>query len=384
MIDFKNISKTFSGEYILKSVNCRINTGERIGVVGPNGAGKSTLFNLITGEIVPDSGEIVIPKESRLGIMRQHIAETDLDRSLLEFTADAIPELKSYSKELEDIEERMARCEDDRELESLLKRHGFLQSSIEHLGAYHLDVEAKQALTSLGFPVAKLEEKLSSFSGGWQMRAALARVLISRPDILLLDEPSNYLDIPAVEWLCRFLANFQGTLLLISHDRFLLRKLADITLEVNRGTVTRYAGNYDFYRREREQRKIALEAAKRNADHKKEQLERMIDRFKAKSTKAAAAKSAQKKLDRIEDVKLAETIDYHGVIRFPEPPDSGAEAARFEHVDFGYSADKKLFRDLTSNRHLVNGFHRVFAFKAFAFVFLCSLLLACHFLCSSC
>ncbi len=347
MIDFKNISKTFSGEYILKSVNCRINTGERIGVVGPNGAGKSTLFNLITGEIIPDSGEIVIPKESRLGIMRQHIAETDLDRSLLEFTADAIPELKSYSKELEEIEERMADCEDDRELEIMLKRHGFLQSSIEHLGAYHLDVEAKQALTSLGFPVAKLEDKLSSFSGGWQMRAALARVLISRPDILLLDEPSNYLDIPAVEWLCRFLANFQGTLLLISHDRFLLRKLADITLEVNRGTVTRYAGNYDFYRREREQRKIALEAAKRNADHKKEQLERMIDRFKAKSTKAAAAKSAQKKLDRIEDVKLTETLDYHGVIRFPEPPPCGAEAARFENVSFGYSPDKILFKNVS-------------------------------------
>ena len=347
MIDFKNISKTYSGEYILKDVNCRINTGERVGVVGPNGAGKSTLFGMVTGEVVPDAGEIVMPRDSRLGIMRQHIAAADLDRTLLEFTADAIPELKSYSAELDALENRMALCENDNELESMLKRHGFLQSSIEHLGAYHLDVEAKQALTSLGFPVAKLDAKLGDFSGGWQMRAALARVLISRPDILLLDEPSNYLDIPAVEWLCRYLANFQGTLMLISHDRFLLRKLASITLEVNRGTVTRYAGNYDFYNRERQQRKIALEAAKRNADHKKEQLERMIDRFRAKSTKAAAAKSAQKKLDRIEDVKLSESLDYHGVIRFPEPPPSGAEAARFENVSFGYTPDKLLFKNVT-------------------------------------
>ncbi|MBE6357045.1 MAG: ABC-F family ATP-binding cassette domain-containing protein [Lentisphaerae bacterium] len=347
MIDFKNISKTYSGEYILKDVNCRINTGERVGVVGPNGAGKSTLFGMVTGEVVPDAGEIVMPRDSRLGIMRQHIAAADLDRTLLEFTADAIPELKSYSAELDALENRMALCENDNELESMLKRHGFLQSSIEHLGAYHLDVEAKQALTSLGFPVAKLDAKLGDFSGGWQMRAALARVLISRPDILLLDEPSNYLDIPAVEWLCRYLANFQGTLMLISHDRFLLRKLASITLEVNRGTVTRYAGNYDFYNRERQQRKIALEAAKRNADHKKEQLERMIDRFRAKSTKAAAAKSAQKKLDRIEDVKLSESLDYHGVIRFPEPPPSGAEAARFENVSFGYTPDKLLFENVT-------------------------------------
>ncbi|MBE6359257.1 MAG: ABC-F family ATP-binding cassette domain-containing protein [Lentisphaerae bacterium] len=347
MIDFKNISKSYSGEYILKDVNCRINTGERVGVVGPNGAGKSTLFGMVTGEVVPDSGSVIIPRDSRLGIMRQHIAQTDLDRTLLEFTADAIPELKSYSIELEELENRMAQCDDDVQLESMLKRHGFLQSSIEHLGAYHLDVEAKQALTSLGFPVTKLDAKLNEFSGGWQMRAALARVLISRPDILLLDEPSNYLDIPAVEWLCRFLANFQGTLLLISHDRFLLRKLASITLEVNRGTVTRYAGNYDFYNREREQRRISLEAAKRNADHKKEQLERMIDRFRAKSTKAAAAKSAQKKLDRIEDVKLAESLDYNGVIRFPEPPPAGAEAARFENVSFGYTPDKVLFKDVT-------------------------------------
>jgi len=347
MIDFKNISKSYSGEYILKDVNCRINTGERVGVVGPNGAGKSTLFGMVTGEVVPDSGSVIIPRDSRLGIMRQHIAQTDLDRTLLEFTADAIPELKSYSIELEGLENRMAQCDDDVQLESMLKRHGFLQSSIEHLGAYHLDVEAKQALTSLGFPVTKLDAKLNEFSGGWQMRAALARVLISRPDILLLDEPSNYLDIPAVEWLCRFLANFQGTLLLISHDRFLLRKLASITLEVNRGTVTRYAGNYDFYNREREQRRISLEAAKRNADHKKEQLERMIDRFRAKSTKAAAAKSAQKKLDRIEDVKLAESLDYNGVIRFPEPPPAGAEAARFENVSFGYTPDKVLFKDVT-------------------------------------
>ena len=347
MIDFKNLSKTYSGSYILKDVNCRINTGERVGVVGPNGAGKSTLFGMITGEVVPDAGNVVIPRDSRLGIMRQHIPEADLDRGLLEFTADAIPELKLYAAELTAIEDRLTACDDDDTLESLLKRHGFLQSAIEHLGAYHLDVEAKQALTSLGFPVAKLEEPLNRFSGGWQMRAALARVLISRPDILLLDEPSNYLDIPAVEWLCRFLAGYSGTLMLISHDRFLLRKLTSITLEVNRGAVTRYAGNYDFYRAEREQRRIALEAAKRNADHKREQLERMIDRFRAKSTKAAAAKSAQKKLDRIEDVRLADTLDYHGVIRFPEPPPAGAEAARFEHVDFGYAPDKLLFHDLS-------------------------------------
>ena len=346
MIDFKNISKTFGGEYILKDVNCRVNTGERVGVVGPNGAGKSTLFNMIIGEIMPDSGEIIIPRDFRLGVMRQYIADTDRERTLLEFTADAIPELKSYSAELEALEHRLDEASDD-ELDSLLKRHGFLQTTIEHLGIYHLEQEAKEALTSLGFPVGKLNEKLSGFSGGWQMRAALARVLISHPDILLLDEPSNYLDIPAVEWLCRYLSNFKGTLLLISHDRFLLRKLCSTTIEINNCKLTRYAGNYDYYRAEREQRKVALEAAKRNNEHKKEQLERMIDRFRAKSTKAAAAKSAQKKLDRIADVELPDELDYRGVIRFPEPPDCGVEAARFEKMSFGYTPENLLFKELS-------------------------------------
>ena len=346
MIDFKNLSKSFGGTYVFKDVNCRINTGERVGVVGPNGAGKSTLFSIVTGEMLPDSGEVVIPKDFRLGIMRQHIADTDKDRTLLEFTADAIPELRSYSAELEALEAKLDNASDD-ELDTLLKRHGFLQTTIEHLGVYHLEQEAKEALTSLGFPVERLDSPLSEFSGGWQMRAALARVLISHPDILLLDEPSNYLDIPAVEWLCRYLANFKGTLLLISHDRFLLRKLCSITLELNNAKVTRYPGNYDFYRTEREQRKIALEAAKRNSDHKKEQLERMIDRFKAKSTKAAAAKSAQKKLDRMEDIELQETMDYRGVIRFPEPPGCGVEAARFENLTFGYPGGAKLFNGLS-------------------------------------
>ena len=348
MIDFQNVTKSFSGEDILRNVSFRVNHGERAGVVGPNGAGKSTLFGMITGKTLPDSGSIIIPKDHRLGIMHQYISQADIDRTLLEFTSDAIPELRTNTARLTEIENILAEgnCSAD-EQDSLLREHGKLQTAIEHLGAYSLDLEAQQALSSLGFPVSGFDRKLSEFSGGWQMRAALARVLISHPDILLLDEPSNYLDVPAVEWLCRFLANFPGTLLLISHDRFLLRKLTDVTLEVNAKTVTRYPGNYDFYRTEKEQRKISLEAAKRNSDHKKEQLERMIDRFKAKSTKAAAARSAQKKLDRMEDIELPEAMDYRGVIRFPEPPGCGVEAARFEHLHFGYPGGAKLFNDFT-------------------------------------
>ena len=347
MIDFRNICKSFSGKDILRDITLRINPGERVGIVGPNGAGKSTLFSILMGEQSPDSGSIAIPKNHRIGIMRQHIDHNELSRPLLDFTADAIPELKSGAEELKKLENDMAedRIPDD-ELDKALRRHGELQTMIEHLGAYRLDVEAAQALSSLGFAEQDFKRPLSSFSGGWQMRAALARVLISRPDTLLLDEPSNYLDIPAVEWLCRFLGTFQGTLILISHDRFLLRKLTNVIVEINQGIATRYPGSYDFYCREREQRAHALEAAKRNTDREKERLERLIDRFRSKSTKAAAAKSWQKKLDAIEDVELPDALNYKGVIRFPAPPDAGVEAVRMEQLTFGYDDKNLLFKEL--------------------------------------
>jgi len=347
MLDFHNICKSYGGRDVLRNVNIRINTGERVGVVGPNGAGKSTLFAIATGELSPDAGSVSIPRDHRLGIMRQTVPHTELARPLLEFTADAIPELRTMGSELAAIEKRLnEEAPAGDELAALLRRHGELQSRIEHLGAYRLDQEAAEALSNLGFPVEQFERPLSEFSGGWQMRAALARVLISHPDTLLLDEPSNYLDVPAVEYLCRFLNGFPGTLVLISHDRFLLRKLTRVTLEVNAGTVTRYAGNYDFYKREREARMAHLEAEKRNIDRRIGQMERVIDRFRAKSTKAAAAKSMQKKLDKIETIELPDALDYHGILRFPQPPPAGTEAFRLEKLTFGYTTEKFLFRDL--------------------------------------
>ena len=348
MIDFKDVTKTYAGDVILDSVTFRVNSGDRIGMVGPNGAGKSTIFGIITGEVVPDRGSVVIPKAMRLGTLKQHLPDGEVGRGLLEFTADAIPELKTMQAELHELEERLHRGTDGgNELQSLLDRHGHLQSTIEHLGAYRLEVEAEQALSNLGFHEEDFQRPLSSFSGGWRMRAALARVLISQPDILMLDEPSNYLDIPAVEWLCKFLKSFPGTLLLISHDRFLLRKLTDLTLEVNSGQVTRYPGDYDYYRREREERRRNLEAAKRNNDRKKEHLERVIDRFRAKSSKAAQAKSWQKALDKMEDIDLPDALSYHGAIRFPAPPPGGTEAARIENLCFGYTPEKPLFHDVS-------------------------------------
>lgn len=350
MIDFKNVEKVYAGTYVLNKVTFRINPSERVGVVGPNGAGKSTIFNMVIGELSPDSGEVLLPKNMRIGYMKQQLPVGADNLSLLDFTSDAIVELKVMSKRLKEIEHEL---NDNQELtadrkNSLLREHGVLQTQYEHLGAYHLRSDAEAALTNLGFKVEQFTQPLKNFSGGWQMRAMLARVLISNPDILLLDEPSNYLDIPAVEWLCKFLRSYMGTLLLISHDRFLLKKLTNITLEVNGGAVTRYVGDYDYYRENREAKIIALTAAKKNIDRKKEHLERTIDRFRAKSSKAAQAKSWQKALDKMEDVEVPDDLSYNGMIKFPEPPPCGIEAARVENLGFYYKNSEldPIFRDV--------------------------------------
>jgi len=336
MIDFKNISKHYSEQVIFDKAVFRINPGERVGVVGPNGCGKSTLFGIIIGDVEPDGGQVILPKNMRIGYLRQHLPDDCTERKLIDFVADAIPELVEISAKLHDLEHRMEGDLPKDELNQVLNEHGHYQTLFEELGGYTLRSDAAAALSGLGFKDEDFQKTLGEFSGGWQMRGALARVLISRPDILLLDEPSNYLDIPAVEWLYRFLQSFTGTLLLISHDRFLLKKLCKVTLEVNNGIATRYPGDYDYYRREREHRQKTLEAAKLNQDKKRDQMQQNINRFKAKASKAAQAKSWQKQLDRMDEIVMPTNLKFSGQIRIPAAPPCGVEAARFDDVSFAY------------------------------------------------
>lgn len=351
MIDFIGVEKNFADKTILNRISFRINSGERVGLVGPNGAGKSTIFNLITGELTPDRGEVVIPKRMRIGYLKQQLLASDLDCPLLDYTADAVSAIADISSEIEEIESALERYPAESEERQLaLNRLGVLQTEFEHLGGYRLRPEAEAALCSLGFKPTDMGRPMNDFSGGWQMRATLARTLIADPDILLLDEPSNYLDVPAVEWLCKFLRSYKGTIVLISHDRFMLDKLTSVTLELSDGQITRYNGSYTVYREEREARKVALDAAKKNIEKRKKDLERNIERFRYKSSKASQAQSWQKQLDKIADVvTISDDLSYRGAIRFPEPPPCGAEAARFEHVTFGYDPAKPVLRDVSLN-----------------------------------
>lgn len=346
MIDFKNVFKSYGARDIFNDASFRVEKGERAGVVGPNGSGKSTLFAMICDELSADRGEITVPQKARIGLLHQQLDFFRAEESLISYASAASGELPRIQERMRELETLLADGSSERSQNDILNELGHLQTTFEHLGGYEIRHRAAAALAGLGFREEDLERPMGDFSGGWQMRACMARTLLGEPDILLLDEPSNYLDIPAVEWLQRRLKLFEGTLMLISHDRFLLNSLTDVTLEVNNGKVTRYPGNYQYYIREREERRRHAEAAASNIERRKEQLERNIDRFRSKATKASQVQSWIKMLDRIEDVEVPDDLHFKGTIRIPPPPHSGVETVRLEGVSHAYEEGKTILRDV--------------------------------------
>ena len=347
MIDFKNVFKSYGARDIFNDASFRVEKGERAGVVGPNGSGKSTLFAMICGELSADKGEITVPQKARIGLLHQQLDFFRAEEPLISYVAAASGELPKLQERMRELETLLAQGRTaDRSQNEILKELGHLQTTFEHLGGYEIRHRAAAALAGLGFREEDLERPMGDFSGGWQMRACMARTLLGEPDILLLDEPSNYLDIPAVEWLQRRLKLFEGTLMLISHDRFLLNSLTDVTLEVNNGKITRYPGNYQYYIREREERRRHAEAAASNIERRKEQLERNIDRFRSKATKASQVQSWIKMLDRIEDVDVPDDLHFKGTIRIPPPPHSGVETVRLEGVSHAYEPGKTILSEV--------------------------------------
>ena len=352
MLDFKNISVHYGHQDVLHDVTFRVNKGERIGVVGPNGSGKSTLFKMVLGELSSDSGELIIEEKPRIGWTRQNPQPDSPDQTLLDYAVKGVPGFTELEEKMRSLEARL-----DSGDANVLREYGEVQTAFEHLGGYDLETRVKIALGGLGFTTDEFSKPFLSFSGGWRMRAELSRVLASEPDLLLLDEPSNYLDLPAVDWLQKFLKLYRGTLMLISHDRYLLRTLTDIIVEVDAGTATRYEGDLDWYLKEREVRYRHLVAAKENQDHHREQLQRFVDRFRAQATKAAQAQSRQKLIDKIDEERIVLPRRYtqSGRLRLAEPPPSGIEMFRCEQLGFAYDAAENataphwVLRDVTFN-----------------------------------
>lgn len=342
MIELQSISKRYGGQILLDAQSLRLLPGERIGFVGPNGAGKSTLLDLIAGDAEPDAGRILRRKGIRIGYLRQQLPTDAGDTPLVDYVQHAAPTLDILAAEIQDAEAQLADPDlPPRLAHSLLQRLGDLQSAFEHQDGYSLHARAAAALTGLGFDPDDLDRPLASFSGGWQMRALLSRALLADPDLLLLDEPSNYLDIPAVEWLRRRLDAFRGTLALVSHDRYLLQSLTSVTVEVAAGALTRFPGPYSFYAVEREKRRALTLARAANEQKRIREIEKFVDRFRSKATLATRVQSKIKMLERLqaEQTVVASVHRGGGQIRIPPPPHCGRDVLRVENLAFRYASD---------------------------------------------
>jgi ATP-binding cassette, subfamily F, member 3 len=346
MIHLTNISKQHGSQILFTNASLQILPGVRTGLVGPNGAGKSTIFRLITGEEEADHGEIACSKKTVIGYFSQEVGEM-AGRSALEETMSAVAEVMALAEEIQEMEAAMAHPMPDDELANLLERYGNAQEEFEHRGGYDLETRAQSVLTGLGIGPDDYNRPVESFSGGWKMRIALAKILTINPDVLLLDEPTNHLDIESILWLEEWLKNeFKGALLMTSHDRTFMNSIVSRIIEVANKTVTTYGGNYDFYLREREIRRTNLLASFRRQQEMLAKEEDFIARFAARVSHAAQVQSRIKKLEKIERIELPPE---QKVMRFafPEPPRSGDDVVAMEGLGKSWTledgSEKKVF-----------------------------------------
>ncbi|MBI5014437.1 MAG: ABC-F family ATP-binding cassette domain-containing protein [Deltaproteobacteria bacterium] len=342
MIDALDLRKSYGPQSLLAGASFKISPGEHLGLVGPNGSGKTTLLRLLAGEESPDAGEVARRRGLSVGYLTQEL-EAGLGVPLRTYVEDVAEELRSLEEDLRDAEARLARGEHDPQL---LERYGLDQARFEHLGGYRLGAEAERILAGLGFREDDFDRPLSSFSGGWRMRGALARLLLSRPDLILLDEPTNHLDIVTLEWLETFLQESPGAYLVVSHDVSFLDRVVTGVLALEGGRVVRSKGNYAAYTAERAVREEQARATRENQLRRRAETEAFVERFRAKASKARQVQARVKQLDR-EPVATPPPIATPPDLRLvlPQPSRSGRTVASLEGVDVGYG-ERVVYRGL--------------------------------------
>lgn len=305
MIHFSNVTKQYGNQVLYKDASFQIRSGEKIGLVGPNGAGKSTVFRILTGEEDVDAGEVSIPSKVLVGYFSQTVGDMR-GRSALE-------EVKLASSQIEKLSYDLARYEKELEnshlldadaMTELLERYGDAQQEFERRGGYDLEFRAQAILTGLGIGPDDYNRPVESFSGGWKMRIALAKILLQNPDVLLMDEPTNYLDVESIIWLENWLLEFKGALVMTSHDREFMNRLVSKIVEVANRTITSYSGNYDFYEKERDLRREQLIAAHKRQQEMLAKEEEFIAKFAARASHAAQVNSRVKKIEKIERIEI--------------------------------------------------------------------------------
>src|SRR5476649_497821 len=330
MLTLSEITKSFGSRTLFEDVSLSINLGERIALVGPNGAGKSTLFSIILGTAEPDSGSVVIDKHTTIGYLPQETAASG-DETVLELAIAITPE---HGKLMRILSEGTRTGQTDTE------EYHDSQGRFAELGAHQLEPKAKRILSGLAFRETDFHRPAKTMSGGWVMRAHLARLLVMEPDLLMLDEPTNHLDLESLGWFQNYLEHYPGAILMISHDRAFLNALIDSIIEIRHQQIHRYRGNYDAYVEQRAARQEQHLAAYKNQQAEIAKLQEFADRFRAKASKASQAQSKLKQIERMEKLEAPESADKKIHIKFPQPARSGQRVMTLKAVHFAYGTLK--------------------------------------------
>lgn len=345
IMQLEKITKSFGSRVLFHDVSLRLEEYDRLALVGPNGAGKTTMLNIISGREDADSGKVVLAKGAQLGYLEQEAIEMQ-ERSIFEEVLSAQTEIMQAEKRLVDLEQKLKESDalDTEKRESLLTTYGRLRDAYEAMGGYILEARVRSVLFGLGFNEQSIHQLTSEFSGGWQMRIALAKLLTRNPEVLLLDEPTNHLDLESVTWLEGFLRSYQGSVIVVSHDREFLDNMVDRVAEIDNGIVKVYRGNYSSYL---EQREAWLEQLKEQAAKQQSEIEHMeafIERFRYKATKAKQVQDRVKKLEKMERIQIPDerkTVHFN----FKQPPRTGDLVVSCENISKAFD-DKVIYNHL--------------------------------------
>lgn len=334
MIRLDNVSKQNGHQILFIEASAALHKGEKVGLVGPNGSGKTSLFRMITGEDPPDEGQVAVDRGVTIGYFSQDVGEMS-GRSAVAEVMDGVGPVSSIGAELKELEAAMSDPDRADEMDAIIERYGEVQHRFQELDGYALEGRAREVLAGLSFSQEMMDGDVGALSGGWKMRVALARILLMRPDAMLLDEPSNHLDLESLIWLEAFLKGYEGMLLMTSHDREFMNRIVTKIVEIDGGSLTAYAGNYEFYEQQR-----ALNEKQQQAQFERQQAMlakeiKFIERFKARASHAAQVQSRVKKLDKIERVeppKRRQTVTFE----FLPAPRSGEDVVSLKNVQKGY------------------------------------------------
>ena len=343
MLNVHNLSVSFQGEYLFEEVAFMLNAGDRVGLIGKNGAGKSTMLKLLSRELKPDSGTIAADKDVRIGFLKQDI-DFVKGRTILEEAYQAFGEIKTLEQKLDDIHHQIE-TRTDYESESyhnLLDMLSDYTHRFDLIGGYQYQGETEKVLLGLGFQRSDLDKLTDSFSGGWRMRIELAKLLLQNNDILLLDEPTNHLDIESIIWLEQFLTTYSGAVVIVSHDKMFLDNVTNRTIEISVGKIYDYPKPYSKFLELRQEIREQQLASQKNQEKKIQQTEKLIEKFRAKASKASMAQSLIKKLDKIDRIEVDEEDNAVMNVRFPVSVTPGKVVLEIDDVSKSYGEKEVL------------------------------------------